>query len=202
MRIKRFPAPVADVPAPIAFPPATPDAYDEAFVVFDDHGLRWQALVSWGDDDRQSFRAEAVWESAGLAAIGGGRTVYFADLATGVLRLHLPLEDFFGGLAVDEGDDGARPNSLYVCGYADLLAIEPSLDVRWRLRALAVDGILLHEAVGRELHVDIELDPPGGWFEVTLDAVTGKELSRRPAFSDDYVGLYGTGATARKGDAV
>jgi hypothetical protein len=190
MRIKKFRAPVADVPAPIAFPPATPDAYDEVFVAFDENGLRWQALVAWGDSAQPSFRAEVVWESAGVAAIGGGRTVYFAELATGALRRELALEDFFGGLAVDEGDDGARPNSLYVCGYSDLLAIEPSLDVRWRLRQLAVDGILFHDTSGTQLHVDIELDPPGGWFEVTLDARTGAELSRKPAFSDDYVGLY------------
>jgi hypothetical protein len=55
-----------------------------------------------------------------------------------------------------------------------------------------VDGVLFKDPAGSRLRFSVEMDPPGGWFDLELDAVTGRELSRTPNFTDGYVGLYGS----------
>ena len=61
----------------------------------------------------------------------------------------------------------------------------------WIARDVAVDGIVFGEVEGPLLTVHAEMDPPGGWFAVTLDARDGRELDRQPALTPGYVGLYG-----------
>ena len=46
-------------------------------------------------------------------------------------------------------------------------------------------------AEGAVAHLFAEMDPPGGWFAVEMDLLTGAELARRPAFSPCYAGYSG-----------
>lgn len=145
----------------------------------------WQVVVSWGEHGHVPFHEEVQWPDAGVVAIGGGAHVYFLALDTGELRRELPLPCRFGHLAL-AGD------ALYVLGYTDIVAIDAKLATRWWARGVAVDGIVFDEATPSIVRVAAEMDPPGGWFDVTLDATTGAELTRTPAFSDDYSGRFAT----------
>lgn len=80
-------------------------------------------------------------------------------------------------------------------GYCDVIALDRSLAIRWTAQDIAVDGITGADGCsdGDMLIVQAEMDPPGGWFEVALDARTGRELRRVPRLSPGYVGIYGIG---------
>jgi len=59
-----------------------------------------------------------------------------------------------------------------------VVAVGPSLNVSWVNKNLAVDGIIWRGQEGQRLLLSAEMDPPGGWVDVELDANSGKELSR------------------------
>lgn len=80
---------------------------------------------------------------------------------------------------------------LLILGWNDVHAIARDLSTRWIARDVAVDGLVFGAVDGSLLAVHAEMDPPGGWFAVTLDARDGRELGRQPAFTPGYVGLYG-----------
>jgi hypothetical protein len=172
---------------------AGPDTFHDAYVVSEAGSPRWQALVHWGEATYVPFHEACVWPSADVVVIGGGTRVYFARLADGEPRGHVEVADGFGHLALDAGEPGVRDEALYVLGWEDAYAVGPDLKARWRAPKLAVDGLVFYEAIGTVVRLSAEMDPPGGWFDVEVDAATGRELGRRPAFLDHYVGLYGSG---------
>jgi len=159
--------------------PARVDAFDDVYVLFDGESPRWQTVIRWGEHAHVPFREELVWEAAGVAVVGGGAAVYFLDLTSGALRHRLDVPCLFGHLALDHGEAGVRGEALYVLGWTDAIAIAPSLQTRWWARNLAVDGVVFHETAGALIRLGVEMDPPGGWFEIEVEAATGRELSRR-----------------------
>jgi hypothetical protein len=128
-----------------------------------------------------TFHAEVHWPAAKVVAIGDGRVVSFVDEASGAivktldLELESPHGDFFGYF----GELAEDPEILYVLGWSYVFAFAPSLELRWRSERIAVDGIVWFERVGELLRLSCEMDPPGGWQDVSLDRATGRELSRR-----------------------
>ncbi|HEU4411392.1 MAG TPA: hypothetical protein VFS43_39440 [Polyangiaceae bacterium] len=171
---------------------ARPDDFHDAYVVTEAGTPRWQALVHWGKHAPVPFREECVWPGAGVVAIGGGATAHFLGTADGEPRGSLDVPDHFGHLALDAGEPGVRAEALYVLGWRHAYAVGPDLRTRWRARDLAVDGIVWRTAKGPKLYLNAEMDPPGGWFEVELEAATGRELTRRPDFLEGYAGIYGS----------
>jgi hypothetical protein len=166
---------------------------DDTYVLFRDNKPCWQAVTTWGEHGWVPFREELVWDSAGVAVVGGGAAVHFLDLANGAPRWRLEVPCLFGNLELDQGEPGHRPEALYVLGWTDIIAVDPTLQIRWSARDVAVDGVIFYDAAGPILRFGVEMDPPGGWFQIELDAQTGRELSRTPNFSSDYSGLYGSG---------
>ena len=59
-----------------------------------------------------------------------------------------------------------------------------TLAVRWVSRDVAIDGLTWTGRDGDRIQLSAEMDPPGGWVDVELDALTGRELSRRQRVSD------------------
>jgi hypothetical protein len=45
-------------------------------------------------------------------------------------------------------------------------------------RGIAIDGIVWCEQRGPHLLLEAEMDPPGGWVPVVLDAATGRLVER------------------------
>ncbi len=168
----------------VALDPARPvlalghRAPDDTYALVEDGAVRWQAAVSWGDHRNVPFREELIWPSADAVAIGGGDHVHILDLATGAPRAGIAVPSLFGGLSLDPGEPPHRPEALFIAGWRDLLALEPSLSIRWHATDLAIDGVIVHDVVGTVVRVSCEMDPPGGWFDVELDALTGRELRR------------------------
>jgi hypothetical protein len=158
---------------------------DDAYVLFDGETPRWGLTIDWGERASLPFREELVWPAAGVAVIGGGSAVYLLDLETANIRLRVPLRVYFGHLALER--DGSGEETLFLLGCDEILAYRRSLDLRWHAKDVAVDGVTFNRVEGSRLWVNAEMDPPGGWFAVELDLGTGKELSRQPAFSDDYL---------------
>lgn len=176
-----------ELPTPVPVPPAHPGAFDDAYVCHRDGEPQWQVLVSWQAHAGVPFRAEVCWEAAGIAALGGGSAVHLVALASGAPVGRIDLPSGFGHLGLNE-----RDGELSALGWTEIVAIDQTLAVRWRARDVAVDGLVYRGSRDGVLHVAAEMDPPGGWFDVTLDAATGRELSRRPAFTEGYRGIHGT----------
>lgn len=57
-----------------------------------------------------------------------------------------------------------------------------------------MDENVFHESVGDTVVLGTEMDPPGRWFRVVLDAETGREVGRERAFSVGCAGMHGVGA--------
>jgi hypothetical protein len=166
----------------------------------DDGEARWSIGVDASALERACFREAFLWQRGGVACVGAAEHVWLFDLASGAPRLHLDrsglhsaASSLFGHFGQATLRDGTE--LLVVLGHTDLTAIDASLSIRWMARDVAVDGITGADGCsdGDTLIVQAEMDPPGGWFEVTLDARTGRELRRTPSFSPDYGGAYREG---------
>jgi hypothetical protein len=46
----------------------------------------------------------------------------------------------------------------------------------WVSENVAIDGITWRGQVGDRIQLSAEMDPPGGWVDVELDATTGRML--------------------------
>lgn len=49
-----------------------------------------------------------------------------------------------------------------------------------------MDGIVFREVSGPLVGFGVEMDPPGGWFAIEVDARTRRELSRTPGYDGIY----------------
>ena len=139
----------------------------------------WEVTI---DGDPDIFTAELVW--AEQAVIGRGSAVHFLELSTGKLLQKVEVSGYFGHLETWE-------DRLFVCGMRDLHLFAPPRRELWCARDIAVDGITSPTVEGSIVRVHCEMDPPGGWFDVELDLETGRELGRKPDFSEGYEGFYG-----------
>ena len=163
----------------------------------EDGEARWSVHLGASAFDGACFREALLWRTGGMACVGAGEHVWLFDLASGVLCLHLDIArsgcSLFGHFGHATLGDGTE--LLLVLTYTDVIAIDASRSIRWTARDVAIDGITGADGCrdGDRLVVHAERDPPGGWFEVTLDARTGRELACTPSFSPGYVGRYGAG---------
>jgi hypothetical protein len=163
---------------------------DDQYVLYEDDRPRWGVTIDWGDSASLPFREELVWPAAGVAVIGGGADVHFLDLETSQTRHLAPVQTYFGHLALHP-DDPADPQALlFILACSDILVFRSSLDLLWQAKDVAEDGIVFRRVEGKHLWVGAEMDPPGGWFDVELDLANGAEISRHPAFTDNYQGIY------------
>lgn len=154
---------------------------------------RWRVCLSLGDAAAWNpFREAIVWSRARLIVAAAGDRAHLLDLDTGEPRFTLDLSpDHFGHLALAE-PSASTTELLLVLGWTDVRAYTPDGTLRWHTRHVAVDGITFDAQDGPTLRLHAEMDPPGGWFAVSLDLATGCERSRDPAFLPGYVGLYGS----------
>ena len=65
---------------------------------------------------------------------------------------------------------------LYIFTCVGVIAFDSDMNKLWQNDSLAVDGVTGGElsADGKYLTVSCELDPPGGWVDVTISTETGK----------------------------
>jgi hypothetical protein len=150
------------------------------YVLKHDEDALWSVGIDFGEASFVPFREELVWESVGVVVLGGGDAVYMLDIGTGALRAVIAVPSRFGHLALTSvpAPGGGAEEVLFVLGWTDVHAIDCRLETRWITRDVAVEGIVFHEVRDGALMVSAEMDPPGGWVEVTLEIRTGRELSR------------------------
>lgn len=141
----------------------------------------WSVGIDFGEASHVPFREEFCWLSTKTVVIGGGNVVYLLDADSGDLRKKIAVPSFFGHLELlfEPTTSGATEEVLLILGWTDVHAIDKYFNTRWVARNVAVDGIIFCEALGNELIFSAEMDPPGGWVEVALDAQTGRELWRQ-----------------------
>ncbi len=150
----------------------------------DDEGAtRWEMPLDAALLERACFRETFVWVPAAVACVGAGEIVRFYDLKSGAPRGELRLQDLhpsgfslFGHFGETTLRDGTP--LLLVLTYTDAIAVDASLAVRWEARDLAIDGLCFEAAADDRITLSAEMDPPGGWVEVVVDASTGRELAR------------------------
>lgn len=155
---------------------------------------RWRTSLGLGEAAAWSPFSEAIiWPRARRVVAGAGDRVHLLDLDTGTLCGTLDLSpDLFGYVElVDVADGDSTTDLLLVLGWTDVRAYTADASLLWHARHVAVDGITFDALHGSILRLRAEMDPPGGWFAVSLDAATGRELDRHPAFLPGYHGLYG-----------
>jgi hypothetical protein len=118
------------------------------------------------------FREEVVWPSASTVVVAGGGTVHFLSAESGAVMKTLSLDgDFFGHF-------GPADDVLFILGWRNVVAVDKTLTVRWVSKGVAVDGITWRGREGNRIQISTEMDPPGGWVDVVLDALTGREIAR------------------------
>lgn len=121
------------------------------------------------DMNGSPFREAALWPAASAVVVAGGPTIHFLSPESGAVVTTLLFDDdLFGGLGPTAGD------VLYILGWRHVTAVDKTLAVRWVSRDVAVDGITLRDLDGDRILLSAEMDPPGGWINVELDAVTGR----------------------------
>lgn len=144
----------------------------DTYVARDENGIAWTVELPL-DMRATPFREEAIWPAASVVAIGGGPEVHFLAAESGALVHTIALgDDYFGHFSPADGD------MLYILGWRNVIALDASLAVRWIHTHLAVDGIAWNGQEGDQLLLSAEMDPPGGWVDVELDARTGQRLQR------------------------
>ncbi len=84
------------------------------------------------EDEGSPFREQLVWGS--VVVIGAGRVVHIVDAGV-IVRTFSLEDDYFGHLAIGE-------DALFILGFFHVVAVCPSLTVRWVSRDVAVDGIV------------------------------------------------------------
>jgi hypothetical protein len=157
---------------------------------------RWRVTLDFGEAAAWNpFRDAIVWPRAERIVAGAGDRVHWLHLETGKPCATLDLSpDHFGHLALIEITEGSSTTELLlVLGWTDVRAYDANAVLRWHARDVAVDGITFDEVRGSILRLHAEMDPPGGWFAVSLDPATGQEIDRQPDFLPGYLGLYGEG---------
>jgi hypothetical protein len=119
------------------------------------------------------FREDLLWSAASVVAIGRGDAVHFLAADSGAVVKVVRLEnDQFGHFGAGDAE------VLYVLGWRYVVAVDATLAVRWTSEAIAIDGITWEGQDGARLLLSAEMDPPGGWQRVVLDASNGRELTR------------------------
>jgi hypothetical protein len=119
-----------------------------------------------------SFREEIMWPAASVVAIGGGDAVHLVAVDSGTIARTISLgRDLFGHFGE------ARDDVLYILGWRNVVAVDRDV-VRWVSHDVAVDGITWRGLDGDRIMLSAEMDPPGGWVDVELDAATGREVMR------------------------
>lgn len=133
--------------------------------------LLWETAVTWEPAGHHK-PAWVGWPEAGVLLLGGGQELYAFDLDTGAVRHHQLLDNYFMRLALTP--DRTR---LLVLDGTSVAALDTALQELWRT-SVGVDGVMLHDLDDDQVHVDAELDPPGGWKAFVLDARTGKVMKQ------------------------
>jgi hypothetical protein len=164
---------------------------DGTCVLRDGDVERWRTTLDFAAARSGNPFAEAlIWERADRVVAAAGDRVYLLELETGSVCATLELgADRFGYLVLVSADE-----LLLVLGWTDVRLYDRTAALRWHARDVAIDGITFAELEAEQLRLHAEMDPPGGWFAVTLDLGTGRELERRPALLPGYVGIYGQGS--------
>lgn len=144
----------------------------DTYVTRHETGIAWTIDLRL-DTSRTPFREEVIWPAAAVVVIAGGPDVHFVSSESGTILKTLSLDDdLFGHFGPTDG------NVLHILGWRNVIAVGKPLVVCWVSRDVAVDGITWRGQDKNRIQLSAEMDPPGGWVDVELDAITGREISR------------------------
>jgi hypothetical protein len=167
--------------------PVRIDRNGDTYVAREGDSVKWTRELALDMSGTES-REELVWEWAGVVAVAGGPTIYLLDAESGATKKVIELDgDLFRDLSVP-GD------ALYVLGRRHVVAIGRDLEVRWRSKDIAMDGIVWRAGDVDWILISAEMDPPGTNVDVELDASTGHEIRRGTVVAHSECGNYGEDA--------
>jgi hypothetical protein len=131
----------------------------------------WEVAVEW--PHWFGFSGELIWPEADAVLLGSSSAIYALNLADGAVLLQRELGSY--SCAFQLSPDQTR---LYVLDGEQVTCLAASLAVVWVSSPIAVDGLQFEALEGDRLIVLAEMDPPGDWWRVELDLLSGRELSR------------------------
>ena len=79
---------------------------------------------------------------------------------------NLDIDGYFGYFYINNDE-------LYVLGCCNVTALDKDINIKWKSPNIAVDGILFNDVINDIMHIQCEMDPPGGWVERQIDLRTG-----------------------------
>lgn len=132
------------------------------------------------DCNGNPFFGLVSWPAARVVAIGAGSEVQLIDEENARLLYRIDLAS--GDVPDRFGQFGEQPTDrLFVLGWRNVVCVDTSLAVSWIRESVAVDGITWVGLAAGHVHLSAEIDPPGGWVPIALDAASGHEVSTRPS---------------------
>ena len=149
----------------------------------DDHGrctllvdgaVQWQVDTGAGPTPGNPFREALSWPEGAVVVVGSGATAIALSRARGDVLGRRDVPDGFGHFAAVTSR--TRGPLLLILGWCHVQALDTRLELVWSARDLAIDGLLLLGCDGDTLRLSAELDPPGGWVDVSLDLDSGARL--------------------------
>ena len=133
------------------------------YVLVEDDAFRLRCDIYPPADQAFVFEDVQFWRD--LLLVGYGSALYWVHLPTRANGMHL-FEGYFGSLQTT--------NEWCLVAFDNgLLRLSTDGAAIWRRNDLAVDGVTIGDVVGDILHIDAEMDPPGGWIERRLRLSTG-----------------------------
>lgn len=136
---------------------------------------QWQVDTGLSAAQGNPFRAALCWSDGGVVVVGAGTTVVALSLERGEVQGRREVPDGFGHFAAVTSR--TRGPLLLVLGWCHVFALDVTLSLAWTTRDVAVDGLILLSCDGDTVKLSAEMDPPGGWADVSLDLASGARLA-------------------------
>ena len=135
----------------------------------------WTVVVDWSSKC-SGYSRQLVWSDANCVLFGGNEEVFALELNSGKQLRHWVL-----GAGSYFCDFRELEDRMLILSGTEILSISDTLDLQWQTEGLAQDGVIWSKLCddGTSFEVDAEMDPPGGWEEVTIDICSGKLLKRQ-----------------------
>ena len=118
-------------------------------------------------EETTTFKQALGW--CGFVVVGFGHAAHFVDVATRNVRTW-SRDSYFSSF--EEG-----PGYLLVSSAERVFCFGTDSSLSWKSEPIGLDGVVISHAGEARIRGQGEWDPPAGWRDFVLDAVTGNRVA-------------------------